>query len=359
MAVLRQHAEDEFKEELAELQKHDTGVKPENWRLSPRAVVDYLMGTKLKNGKVITPKYIGQRRLMEIAVATLTTDRALLLYGIPGTGKSWVSEHLTAAITGNSKLLIQGTSGTGEEAIRYGWNYAKLLVEGPTEDALVVTPLMNAMQTGKIARIEELTRISADVQDNLITILSEKLLPIPELNTEVQAIAGFNVIATANNRDKGVNELSSALKRRFNTVILPTPDTAEEEINIVKTRVEKMMSNSQLPAEKPPLKEIQRIVTIFRELRSGVTADGRTKIKSPTGTLSSAEAIGVVNNGLALAAHFGDGRLSSSDIASGLIGAIVKDPIHDKEVWDDYLESIVKSRKEWKDFYRSCKEVSL
>ncbi|MDF1698542.1 MAG: AAA family ATPase [Saprospiraceae bacterium] len=358
MDVLRQHAEDEFKEELEELQKQDKGIRPDNWQLSPIAVVDYLMGKKLTNGKVISPKYIGKRRLMEIAVATLTTDRALLLYGIPGTGKSWVSEHLTAAITGNSKLLIQGTSGIGEEAIRYGWNYAKLLVDGPSRDALVETPLMQAMKNGKIARIEELTRISADVQDNLITILSEKLLPIPELNTEVQAISGFNVIATANNRDKGVNELSSALKRRFNTVILPTPDSAEEEINIVKSRVEKMMERNKLPAEKPPLKEIQRIVTIFRELRSGVTEDGRTKIKSPTGTLSSAEAIGVVNNGLALAAHFGDGRLSSMDIASGLIGAIVKDPIHDKEVWDDYLESIVKTRREWKDLYRSCKEVS-
>lgn len=359
MAVLRQHAEVEFKEELEALQKQDKGARPENWELSPKAVVDYLMGTKLSNGKVISPKYIGNRRLMEIAVATLTTDRALLLYGIPGTGKSWVSEHLSAAVTGNSKLLIQGTSGTGEDAIRYGWNYAKLLVDGPTKEALVETPLMQAMKTGKIARIEELTRISADVQDNLITILSEKLLPIPELNTEVQAVSGFNVIATANNRDKGVNELSSALKRRFNTVVLPTPETAQEEISIVKTRVEKMMRNSQLPAEKPPLKEIQRIVTIFRELRSGVTEDGRTKIKSPSGTLSSAEAIGVVNSGLALAAHFGDGKLSSQDVASGLIGAIVKDPIHDKEVWDDYLESIVKTRKEWKDLYRSCKEVSL
>ena len=167
------------------------------------------------------------------------------------------------------------------------------------------------------------------------------------------------MIATANNRDKGVNELSSALKRRFNTVILPTPDTAEEEINIVKTRVEKMMNSSQLPAEEPPLKAIKRIVTIFRELTAGVTHDGRTKVKSPSGTLSSAEAIGVVNNGLAMAAHFGDGRLSSSDIASGLVGAIVKDPIHDKEVWDDYLESIVKTRSDWKDLYRSCKEITI
>lgn len=359
MSVLRQHAEVEYAEELEALQKADKNLKPAGWNLSPKAVVDYLMGTTLSNGLVISPKYVGDRRLMEIAVATLTTDRALLLYGIPGTGKSWVSEHLTAAITGNSTLLIQGTSGTGEEAIRYGWNYAKLLVDGPSEAALVETPLMQAMKDGKIARIEELTRISSDVQDNLITILSEKLLPVPELNTEVQAVPGFNVIATANNKDRGVNELSSALKRRFNTVVLPTPRTAADEITIVQSRVEKMMKNSKLPAEKPALEEIKRIVTIFRELRYGKTVDGKTKIKSPTGTMSTAEAIAVVNSGLSLAAHFGDGVLSSMDVASGLVGAIVKDPIHDKEVWEDYLETIIKPREEWRDLYRSCKEITV
>lgn len=358
MTILRNHAEVEFKEELEVLAKHDKASRPPNWNLSPQAVIDYLMGTTLPNGFVVSAKYIGDKRLMEIAVATLTTDRALLLYGIPGTGKSWISEHLAAAITGNSKLLIQGTSGTSEEAIRYGWNYAKLLSEGPTEQALVSTPLMEAMKTGKIARVEELTRISADVQDNLITILSEKVLPIPELNTEVQAQRGFNVIASANNKDKGVNELSSALKRRFNTVILPTPKTSEEEVQIVKTRVDKMISNLEIPAQLPTLVEIKRIVSIFRELRAGVTEDGKTKIKSPTSTMSTAEAISVVNHGLALAAHFGDGKLSSQDIASGLIGAIIQDPIQDKVVWDDYLESVIKPREGWKDLYRACKEIS-
>ena len=160
---------------------------------------------------------------------------------------------------------------------------------------------MKAMKEGKIARVEELTRIGSDVQDTLITILSEKAMPIPELNQEVQAIRGFNVIATANNRDKGVNDLSSALKRRFNTVILPLPDTLDEEIDIVRRRVESFEQVMKLPAEKPALEEIRRVVTIFRELRSGATADGKTKLKSPTGTLSTAEAISVVNNGLAMA----------------------------------------------------------
>ena len=357
--ILRQHAEELYAQELEELKKQDSEKKPVNWLLSPQSVVSYLMGAKLKNGFEVSPKYIGNKRLMEIAVATLTTDRALLLYGLPGTAKSWVSEHLAAAISGDSTLIVQGTAGTGEESIRYGWNYARLLSEGPSERALVETPVMRAMKDGKIARIEELTRIGADVQDALITILSEKTLPIPELNSEVQSVKGFNIIATANNRDKGVNELSSALKRRFNTVILPVPDSMEEEIDIVRRRVESFEKIMELPAEPPALKEIQRIVTIFRELRAGVSLDGKTKIKIPSGSLSTAEAISVVNNGLAMAAYFGDGQLKANDLAAGIIGAVVKDPVQDRMVWQEYLETVVKTRDEWKDIYRACRDLGV
>jgi MoxR-like ATPase len=357
-ALLREHAEQQYADELDALGAVDTRQRPPNWKLSPWAVSTYLLGGTLETGFEISPKYIGERRLVEIAVATLATDRALLLLGVPGTAKSWVSEHLSAAISGDSTLLIQGTAGTSEESIRYGWNYARLLAEGPSSRALVASPLMNAMRDGKIARIEELTRIPADVQDTLITVLSEKTLPIPELGEEVQATRGFNVIATANNRDRGVNELSSALKRRFNTVVLPTPATAEEEVEIVQRRVESLGRALELPAEPPGLEEIRRVVTIFRELRDGKTIDGKTKLKSPSGTMSTAEAISVVNSGLALAAHFGDGRLRAPDIAAGLVGAVVKDPVQDRVVWLEYLETVVKERDGWRDLYRSCRDVS-
>lgn len=356
-AVLRQHAEQQYAEELAELAKIDTRQRPPNWQLSPWAVRTYLIGGTLPDGFEISPKYIGNPRLIEIAVATLATDRALLLYGLPGTAKSWVSEHLAAAITGNSTLLIQGTAGTDEQAIRYGWNYARLLVEGPSQAALVVSPMMQAMKTGKIARIEELTRIPSEVQDTLITILSEKTLPVPELNTEIQAAKGFNVIATANNRDKGVNELSSALMRRFNTVVLPLPDSMEEEVEIVDRRAASLGRALELPAEKPALEEIRRVVTVFRELRSGVTLDGKTKVKTPSGTLSTAEAISVINNGLAMAAYYGDGTLTANDLAAGLTGAIIKDPVQDRVAWLEYLQTVVKERDGWKDLYRACHEV--
>jgi MoxR-like ATPase len=356
-AVLRQHAEEQYAEELHELARQDTQPRPANWMRSPWAVKLYLLGGTLANGFEISPKYIGQSRLIEIAVATLATDRALLLYGVPGTAKSWVSEHLAAAIAGDSTLLIQGTAGTDESALRYGWNYARLLADGPSEAALVASPMLKAMRDGKLARLEEMTRVPSEVQDTLITLLSEKTLPIPELGMEVQAQRGFNVIATANNRDKGVNEMSSALMRRFNTVILPTPDRFDEEVAIVSRRVGELGLALALPTEKPALEEVRRVVAIFRELRNGLTEDGKTKLKSPTGTLSTAEAISVLGHGMAVAGYYGDGVVHAADIAASLTGAIVKDPVQDKLVWLEYLKTVAKERDGWKDLYRACMDV--
>ena len=134
-----------------------------------------------------------------------------------------MSEHLAAAISGDSTLLVQGTSGTAEEAIRYGWNYARLLAEGPSRAALVPSPVMTAMAEGRIARVEELTRIPSDVQDALITDLVGEVAADAGARHRGPGGQGLLVIATANDRDRGVNDLSSALRRRFNTVVLPLP----------------------------------------------------------------------------------------------------------------------------------------
>src|SRR6476619_7097094 len=144
-SLLREHSEQQFAEELHELAQADGRNRPPNWKISPWAVSTFLLGGKLKNGFEVTPKYIGNRRIIEIAVATLATDRALLLLGVPGTAKTWVSEHLSAAISGDSTMIVQGTAGTSEEAIRYGWNYARLLAEGPSAQALVTSPIIRAM----------------------------------------------------------------------------------------------------------------------------------------------------------------------------------------------------------------------
>ncbi len=350
--ILRPHAETAYAHELQALAKEDDATRPTGWRLSPRAVVRYLMGDTLADGTPVTPKYFGDRRLIEVAVSSLVTDRALLLVGVPGTAKTWVSEHIAAAISGDSTLLVQGTAGMSEDALRYGWNYARLLAEGPSEAALVPSPVMVGMQTGKLVRLEELTRIPSDVQDALITVLSEKLLPVPELNREVQAVRGFNIIATANDRDKGVNELSSALRRRFNTVVMPLPATLEEEVRIVTDRSSAAAAGMELPSvNKDAAKEITRLVTIFRELRNGRTEDGRTQLKQPTSTLSTAEAISVVNQSRALSHHFGAGEFEPEHLAASLTGAIVKDRQQDEPIWREYLQVVVRTRKGWEDLW--------
>jgi MoxR-like ATPase len=354
---LRQSAEEIHAEELKALSFGDDRPRPANWRMSPQAVVTYILGGNAADGTPISAKYVGNRRLIETAVATLATDRALLLLGLPGTAKSWVSEHLAAAISGSSQRIIQCTAGTDENQIRYGWNYALLLARGPSIEALVKTPLTRAMEEGTLVRFEELTRMGSDVQDTLITVLSEKTLPIPELDTAIDAIPGFNVIATANNRDKGVNDLSSALKRRFNVVVLPSPATLEEETGIVLKRVREIGTNLSLPPIRPADQEIVRIVTLFRELREGKTLNGKTKLKTSTGSLSTAEAISVGVSAWASAAHFGTGEMDAASLASNLVGAVVKDPVQDTVALQEYLESVVRTRDGWSDLYTAIREV--
>lgn len=354
---LRRGAEEIYAGELEALSKGDSRPRPENWKMSPQAVVTYVLGGKAADGTPVSAKYVGNRRLIETAVATLATDRALLLLGLPGTAKSWVSEHLAAAISGSSQRMIQCTAGTDENQIRYGWNYALLLAKGPSQEALVKTPLTRAMEEGTILRLEELTRMGSDVQDTLITVLSEKTLPIPELDTAIDARRGFNVIATANNRDKGVNDLSSALKRRFNVVVLPSPATLEEETGIVLKRVMEIGTNLSLPPIQPADKELVRIVTVFRELREGKTLNGKTKLKTSSGSLSTAEAISVGVSAWASAAHFGDGTVDADAVASNIVGAVIKDPVQDTVALEEYLESVVRTRDGWSDLYRAIREV--
>ncbi len=354
---LRPPAEILFAAELAALAKADQSARPEGWRLSPRAVETYLLGGDA-GGMKITPKYIGNQRLVQIAIASLATDRALLLVGEPGTAKSWLSEHLTAAICGSSLTLVQGTAGTTEEQIRYSWNYAMLLAEGPSPKALVPSPVYRAMEQGSIVRFEEVTRSPAEVQDALITILSEKVLAVPELGIHVHARRGFNLIGTANTRDRGVNDMSAALKRRFNIVVLPLPDDLEQEVAIVMKRVGEIGSQLKLPAPPPAEAAVARVVQIFQELRRGQTLDGKQKVKPPSGVLSTAECISLLGGSMALAGHFGSGTVAERDIAAGLHGAVVKEDGKDVAAWTEYLENIIKKRGEdWKELYQACREL--
>ena len=355
--MLRAPAETLYAEELEQLAKTDPHPKPPGWRMSPRAVHTYICGGKAGT-MTVTPKYIGHKRLVEIAISTLVTDRALLLIGEPGTAKSWLSEHLAAAVNGDSTKVVQGTAGTTEEQIRYTWNYAMLIARGPSKEALIKSPVFRAMESGTLARFEEITRCAAEVQDALISILSEKRLAVPELATEIPAAKGFSIIATDNTRDRGVNDMSAALKRRFNTIVLPTPNTLETEVDIVRKRVRELGTNLELKAAPPSEDAVTQVVTIFRELRGGQTLDGKNKIKVPSGVLSTAEAISVLANGMALAGHFGSGEVTAHDLAAGLHGAVVKDEEKDKIVWQEYLSNVLKKRgSDWRPLYTACSEA--
>ncbi|MGV8124708.1 MAG: AAA family ATPase [Candidatus Xenobiia bacterium LiM19] len=355
--VMRLPAEKLYQKELQALIKDEHDHVPANWQMSPRSVLTFITGGKA-GGTEITPKYIGSRRLVEIAIATLVTDRALLLIGEPGTAKSWLSENLAAAVHGDSTKIIQGTAGTTEEQIKYTWNYAMLLANGPSEEALVKSPVYRAMACGGIARFEEISRCASDIQDSLISILSEKLIAIPELSTELMAVKGFSVIATANTRDRGVNEMSAALKRRFNMVILPTPGSIETEVEIVRKRVREQVSALDLKAALPAEEALIKVVSVFRELRQGATLDKKEKVKSPSSVLSTAEAISLLTGSVALAASFGSGKISDEDIAAGLQGAVVKDEEKDRMVWKEYLDNVMKKRgAEWRGLYNACREL--
>ncbi|MFC5401364.1 ATP-binding protein [Cohnella soli] len=356
--VLRLPSEKLYAEELEALKASDKEPRPAGWQLSPRAVLTFITGGKA-GGVTIKPKYIGNRRLVEMAIATLLTDRALLLIGEPGTAKSWLSENLTAAIHGDSAKVIQGTAGTSEEHVRYSWNYAMLLAQGPSDQALVKSPIYRAMEGGGIARFEEISRCASEVQDALISILSEKTIAIPELGREVTAAKGFSIIATANTRDRGVNEMSAALKRRFNIIVLPSPADVETEVDIVKRRVAEIAASYELKAALPEEDAVRQVVTIFRELRNGATLDSKEKIKPPSGVISTAEAISLLTGSMALAASFGNGRITEDDLAAGLQGAVVKDDEKDRAVWKEYLDNVMKKRgSEWRSLYNACREMN-
>jgi MoxR-like ATPase len=357
--ILRLPAEKLYAHEIEALVKEDEKeVKPFAWQLSPRAVLKFITGGQAGETE-ITPKYIGYKRLVEICIATLLTDRALLLTGEPGTAKSWLSENLAAAICGNSNKVVQGTAGTSEEHIRYSWNYALLIANGPCREALIKSPIFSCMESGTIARFEEISRCSPEVQDALISILSEKCITVPELASETEAVRGFSIIATANTRDRGVNDMSAALKRRFNIVVLPTPANLETEVDIVSRRVKEISSSYKINARVPEEDWVHKIVTVFRELREGITLDKRQKIKPPSGVISTAEAISLLTNGMALAASFGNGEVSVNDLAAGLQGVIVKDEDKDKIVWKEYLENVMKKRGAvWLTLYNACQELN-
>jgi MoxR-like ATPase len=357
--TVRQPAEIKYAEELARLAKRDREEHldaPPGWRLAARSVRDFVIGNANWD---VERKFYGDDPLVDRAIVTLMGRQGLMLVGQPGTAKSMLSELLAAAICGNSNLTIQGTAGTTEDHIRYSWNYALLLAEGPTERALVPSPIYQAMRLGAVARFEEITRAAPEIQDTMVSILSEKQLMVPEFGSDARVAArpGFNVIATANLRDRGVNEMSAALKRRFNFETVHPIADKQFEVDLVER---------QVAAELGPERERVRLdrdvldllVTAFRDLRSGTTVEG-TVIKRPEAVMSTAEAVNVALSAALEARYLGDGAVTPGGMARGLLGVALKDNQDDAARLRFYVDTVVRERarrdRAWKAFQAAAK----
>lgn len=366
-----------YREELEALKNTDEGKKPENWQMSPKAVRTFILGSQrpiVHEGKeyIIGKKYFGNDALVERCIVTLAGNRGLMLVGEPGTAKTMLSELLSAAISGVSTNTIQGTAGTTEDMIKYSWNYALLLAKGPGREALVPSPLYVGMEKGILTRFEEITRTPAEIQDSLISVLSDKVLNVPELgdNGFLFAKPGFNVIGTANTRDKGVNEMSSALKRRFNfETVMPVREAAMEK-RIIINEVNKLAQENHIDVRADEnVAEI--LASTYHELREGVSSYGH-RIDKPSAVMSTAEAVSVYYQAMITGYYYGDGTLSMDSLVQNLVGAVAKENMEgrrsgeggrsgdDLEKVKEYFNTVIrdKSSKEgglWKEYYEARK----
>ncbi|WP_051302987.1 ATP-binding protein [Comamonas composti] len=351
----RPPAEIQYAAQLAQLQAQDADQpRPPGWRLSLKAARSFILGNAALG---IAPKIMAPVASIERMLVTLATGRGLMLVGEPGTAKSMLSELLAAAVCGSSTLTIQGGASITEDQIKYGWNYALLINEGPSPRALVPAPLYQGMQAGQIVRFEEITRAPLEVQDCLLGMLSDRVMAVPELAGEhgmLYAREGFNIIATANTRDRGVNEMSAALKRRFDFETVFPILNFDSELALVQEASARLLAQSGIPQTLPaPVLEL--LVTTFRDLRGASDSGGSGAMDKLSAVMSTAEAVNVAH-AVGVRAWFLEQREGSpQDLVDCIAGTVVKDNADDRAKLRRYFEQKAAKRQglHWKAYYEA------
>jgi MoxR-like ATPase len=354
IALQRPPAELLYAEQIALLRQGDGGLKPPGWALSMKAARSFILGDAALG---IAAKIVAPVSSIERMLVTLATGRGLMLVGEPGTAKSLLSELLACAVSGGSTLTIQGGASITEDQIKYGWNYALLINEGPSPRALVPAPLYLGMQQGRIVRFEEITRAPLEVQDCLLGMLSDRVMAVPELGGAdgmLYAREGFNIIATANTRDRGVNEMSAALKRRFDfETVFPILDF-ERELRLVADSAAVLLARSGIPATLPP-QVLELLVSTFRDLRGTQEGQPAAAMDRLNAVMSTAEAVNVAH-AVGVRAWFLEQREGSpADVVDCIGGTVVKDNADDRARLRRYFEQKVAKRAEphWRAYYEA------
>lgn len=360
-AEIRPPAEIRYAAELATLDAWDAErghERPPGWLLSPRAVRAFVVGSEELG---VTRKFYGDDPLVDRAVVSLMGRQGLMLVGEPGTAKSMLSELLSAAVSGSSTLTVQGTAGTTEDHVRYSWNYALLVSEGPSERSLVPSPICTGMREGRVVRFEEITRCAPEIQDTLVSILSEKQLMVPELGPDARVAArpGFTVIATANLKDRGVHEMSAALKRRFSFETVAPVRDREFEIELVQRQLAAELGPE---GDRPevPRDVLEVLVTVFQDLRTGSTREG-APVKRPETVMSTAEAVNVAVAASLEARYLGDGTVTAAEVARQVAGVALKGEDEDARRLRHYVDNVVRERARtdarWKAFFTAAEPL--
>ena len=190
--------------------------------------------------------YVADESLTAALQLALQLGRPLLLEGEAGVGKTEIGKVL-AKVQDTKLIRLQCYEGLDANQALYEWNYRRQLLaikaqeqEGKAADVieseifserfLLRRPLLDAISQIKspVLLVDEIDRADEEFEANLLEILADFQITIPELGT-IEALSIPHVILTSN----GTRALSDALRRRCLYSYIDFP-TEEREREIIK-----------------------------------------------------------------------------------------------------------------------------